>query len=167
MSARETVCAVLLFQQIRQMFHSSFWKIDSSAGLEDSSHNNWLHMCNNCLYILDTKQCSLGSEKKTFGRILVSTNLWIKMDCSIPKIDVCKLQSKQECIPVGCVSPAAVAVGRGRGRLHQAPPRTMHPPGPCTPPVDRHTPVNILPCPKLRLRAVITIMQFRRWGSQL
>ena len=29
-----------------------------------------------------------------------------------------------------------------------APPGTMHPP------VDRHTPVNILPCPKLRLRAV-------------
>ena len=25
-----------------------------------------------------------------------------------------------------------------------------------TPPVDRHTPVNILPCPKLRLRAVKT-----------
>ena len=32
-------------------------------------------------------------------------------------------------------------------------------PGGCTwsgtPPVDRHTPVNILPCPKLRLRAVM------------
>ena len=63
MSARETVCAVLLFQQIREMFHSSFWKIDSSAGLEDSSHNNSLHVCNNCLYILNTKQCSLGSKK--------------------------------------------------------------------------------------------------------
>ena len=38
------------------------------------------------------------------------------------------------------------------GGLHQAPsPRPgTHPP----PPVDRHTPVNILPCPKLRLRAV-------------
>ena len=47
---------------------------------------------------------------------------------------------KQECIPVGCVPPAAVAVGGSP---------------PCTPPVDRHTPVNILPCPKLRLRAVI------------
>ena len=35
-----------------------------------------------------------------------------------------------------CVPPAEVAVG-GRGV-----------------PVDRHTPVNILPCPKLRLRAV-------------
>ena len=71
---------------------------------------------------------------------------------------------KQGCIPVGCVPPAAVAVGR-RGGLHNeppgtmhlpldhappgpcTPPKTMHPPGPCTPsptpPVDRHTPVNI------------------------
>ena len=40
----------------------------------------------------------------------------------------------------------------------QAPPWEQTPragtPGPVTPPVDRHTPVNILPCPKLRLRAV-------------
>ena len=82
-------------------------------------------------------------------------------------------QSKQECIPVGYVPPAAVAV-RGSppctpppGTMH--PPRTMYLPGPCTPsvpcppryhahpPVDRHTPVNILPCPKLRLRAVTNI----------
>ena len=27
-------------------------------------------------------------------------------------------------------------------------------PGQVLPPVDRHTPVNILPCPQLRLRAV-------------
>ena len=37
-------------------------------------------------------------------------------------------------------------------------PGTMQPPGTMLPhphpPVDRHTPVNILPCPKLRLRAV-------------
>ena len=98
---------------------------------------------------------------------------------------------RQECIPVGCVLPAAVAIW---GALHQAPPgpgtpqdqtpqdqasplwdqappRTRHPPGtrppgtrdpgtrhplgPGTPLVDRHTPVNILPCPKLRLWAVI------------
>ena len=74
---------------------------------------------------------------------------------------------QQECIPVGCVTPAAVAV---RGGLNQAPcppqdqappPETRHPPGtrhpppgPGTPTVDRHTPVNILPCPKLRLRVV-------------
>ena len=59
---------------------------------------------------------------------------------------------KQECMPVGCVPPAAVAV---RGGLHQAPPRIRHPPGDqALPTVDRHTPVNILPCPKLRLRAV-------------
>ena len=34
---------------------------------------------------------------------------------------------KQECIPVGCVPPAAVAV---RGGLHQAPPRDQAP-SPC------------------------------------
>ena len=33
------------------------------------------------------------------------------------------------------------------GTMHPPPPGTMHPPGPCTPPVDRHMPVNILPCP--------------------
>ena len=53
---------------------------------------------------------------------------------------------QQECIPVGCVPPAAVAVRRG------SPPGS--PPGSRHPPVDRHTPVNILPCPKLRLWAV-------------
>ena len=62
------------------------------------------------------------------------------------------------------------------GGLHQAPPWDQAPPGPSTspelgtprpgtpqtrhpsaqaPPVVRHTPVNILPCPKLRLRVVI------------
>ena len=83
---------------------------------------------------------------------------------------------QHECIPVGCVPPAAVAVG-GRG-LYQGPllrsrhppdqtpmsqapppPGSRHPPRPdppeqAPPLVDRHTPVNILPCPKLRLRAV-------------
>ena len=105
---------------------------------------------------------------------------------------------QQECIPVGCVPPAAVDV-RGVSPCtprvdprEQTPPGIMHPlgadtphpsgtmhttlpwdhahhpPGPCTPlgadtpwtmhppPMDRHTPVNILPCPKLRLRAVIS-----------
>ena len=33
-------------------------------------------------------------------------------------------------------------------------PSTRHHTGPGTPLVDRHTPVNLLPCPKLRLRAV-------------
>ena len=32
-----------------------------------------------------------------------------------------------------------------------------------TPTVDRHTPVNILPCPKLRLRAVINRNANSRW----
>ena len=41
----------------------------------------------------------------------------------------------QECIPVGCVPPAAVAVPGG---LHQAPPGSRHPPGPG--PSDRHNP---------------------------
>ena len=41
-----------------------------------------------------------------------------------------------------------------RGSRHHPPP-TADTPGAYIPPVDRHTPVNILPCPKLRLRAVI------------
>ena len=61
---------------------------------------------------------------------------------------------KQECIPVGCVPPAAVAVGREVSTRHpqdhaplwdHAPPGTMHPhppdqapPGPCTPPGTMH-----------------------------
>ena len=40
------------------------------------------------------------------------------------------------------------------------------PPG-VEPPVDRHTPVNILPCPKLRLRAVKTPKQTTRWQGQI
>ena len=114
----------------------------------------------------------------------------------------CDCNNKQECIPVGCVPPAAVAVGgRGPGQfplnsplgvgLDQIPlnfplgcgpgdppepgnPPQAHPPGPGTPqdqatprpgiprgqaPLPRtesQTPVKKLPCPKLRLRAVIT-----------
>ena len=59
---------------------------------------------------------------------------------------------EQECIPVGCFPPAAVAVPDGG--LHQAPPpppeeahpreeatppRRKHPPGGSTPPVNRMT----------------------------
>ena len=60
---------------------------------------------------------------------------------------------------MGCVPPAAVAV---RGGLHQAPPGAADPPDQAppnqAPPLwtDTHL-VNILPCPKLRLRAVIMI----------
>ena len=64
------------------------------------------------------------------------------------------MQFQQECIPVGCVPPAAVAV-REVSTIH--PPGTMHTPreqAAPPPPVDRHMPVNILPCPKLGLRAV-------------
>ena len=39
-----------------------------------------------------------------------------------------------------------------------APHQDQTPPGAGTPPVDRHAPVNILPCPKLRLRAVMNIL---------
>ena len=63
-------------------------------------------------------------------------------------------ESEQECIPVECIPPAAVAVQEGG--LHQAPPRgpdppgpgsplgtrpprTRQPPGDQTPPVDRMT----------------------------
>ena len=77
-------------------------------------------------------------------------------------------QFKQECISVGCVPPAAVAVWGGfstRYPPRTRPPRDQNPRGqnplgagtpmgPGTPAVNRHTPVNILPCPKLRLRAV-------------
>ena len=69
--------------------------------------------------------------------------------------------TKQECIPVGCVPPAAVAVGGSppappdQAPQEQAPPWDQAPHSGPDPPVDRHTPVNILPCPKLRLRAVI------------
>ena len=81
-----------------------------------------------------------------------------------------KITTKQECIPVGCVPSAAVAVGEG---LHQAPPQDQAPSG-SRPPQSRpppeqtpreqtpppgadppwHTLMKILPCPELRLRAV-------------
>ena len=53
---------------------------------------------------------------------------------------------KQECIPVGCVPPAAVAV---RGGLHQAPPGPGTPPGSRPPSLwtESQTPVKISPCP--------------------
>ena len=47
--------------------------------------------------------------------------------------------NKQECIPVGCVVPTAVAV---QGGLHQAPPGSRHPPGPGSPPGSRHPPTT-------------------------
>ena len=95
-----------------------------------------------------------------------------------------KKLDRQECIPVGCVPPAALAIPGG---LHQAPPRAdtpweqtigtdppnpdqapgsrphqSRPPGPGNSPCEQnswHTLVKILPCPKLRLRAPI------RWSS--
>ena len=79
---------------------------------------------------------------------------------------------KQECIPVGCVPPAAVAVGC----LHQdqtpppqdhAPPRdqALPPPGPGTPPPDqappgtRHPPDQAPPCGQTDTCKHITLPQ--------
>ena len=63
--------------------------------------------------------------------------------------------NKQECIPVECVPPALYRK-RGRGgslswgwSLSRGVSVRENP----LPPVDRQTPVKILPCPKLRLRA--------------
>ena len=53
---------------------------------------------------------------------------------------------KPECIPVGCIPPAAVAAS-GSGRFYHTP---FH----LSPQVDRQTPMKILTCPKLRLRVV-------------
>ena len=131
-------------------------------------------------------------------------------DMTVPQVDhfhLINLDKKQECIPVGCVPPAAVADGGGVSTRHPpdqplppdqalqeqthhpragpprpgtpqtrpspeqaplplgadtlpgpGPPPDQGPPGPGNvPPVDRHTPVNILPRPKLRSRAVITL----------
>ena len=40
------------------------------------------------------------------------------------------IQSKQECIPIGCVPPTAVAITGGLySPWEQAPPRSRHPPG--------------------------------------
>ena len=57
------------------------------------------------------------------------------------------LQGKQECIPVGCVPPAAVAVTGGGGSPHRCPgpdnpPGTRHLTGIGHPLVDRHTRVK-------------------------
>ena len=54
---------------------------------------------------------------------------------------------KQGCIPVGCVPPTLYHTGGGLcpgGILCQGDPS----------PMDRQTPVKVLPCLKLRLRAV-------------
>ena len=58
---------------------------------------------------------------------------------------------KPECIPVGCIPPAAAAVS-GSGDFYHTPPFTTQHPSLHTP--SRQTPVKILTCPKLRLRAV-------------
>ena len=83
-------------------------------------------------------------------------NSW-KKECSEGLITVffenvtsAQIFCKQECIPVGCVPSAAVTVSQGSASLHagiptpldHATPRDQAPPGPGTPPVDRHTPAK-------------------------
>ena len=93
-----------------------------------------------------------------FGIFLDQYSSWKTVECR-----ELKKYFEQECIPVGCVPPAAVAV---RGGLHRAHPPTRHPPVPGTlPPVDRHTPVNILHCSKLRLRAVKILKRLSRYHA--
>ena len=63
------------------------------------------------------------------------------------------------CLPGGCVQGVFVCRGVLRGL-----PRGCTPPAHCMlgyphPPVDRQTPVKILPCPKLRLRALTSFIQ--------
>ena len=59
--------------------------------------------------------------------------------------------------PPGTRQPPEPGTPWTRHPPEQAPPGPGTPQGPCTPPVDRHTPVNILPCPKLRLQVVIIL----------
>ena len=54
-----------------------------------------------------------------------------KFDVLQKEILQMQFQFQQECIPVGCLPPAAVAVPGG---LHQAPPLDQAPPGPGNPP---------------------------------
>ena len=59
-----------------------------------------------------------------------------KFDVLQKEILQMQFQFQQECIPVGCLPPAAVAVPGG---LHQAPPLDQAPPGPGNPPGTRNT----------------------------
>ena len=52
---------------------------------------------------------------------------------------------EQECIPVGCVPPAAVAV---TGGVSTSPPRSRHPPAPDPPPLGTGTPLGTRPPPR-------------------
>ena len=104
-----------------------------------------------------------------------------KMTNDPSKHNINKIYFKQDWIPVGCVPPArwpylpacsapgvsapgGICSGGGGGGVCSGGGCLLRGvylvPGGCTwsgtPPVDRHSPVNILPCPKLRLRAVIT-----------
>ena len=104
-----------------------------------------------------------------YCRLLLASTFQRNLTISTRKLD---LILKQECIPVGCVPPAAVTVG-GIG-FHQVPPPPTSPPQDQAPPPrpyppgtgppgtrhprgqnSWHTLLKILTCPKLRLRAVI------------
>ena len=59
----------------------------------------------------------------------------------------------QKCIPVGCVPPALYLQGVSVTETPQTETPWIESPPP-TQPVGRQTPVELLPFPKLRLRAV-------------
>ena len=65
-----------------------------------------------------------------------------KFDVLQKEILQMQFQFQQECIPVGCVPPAAVAVPLG---LHQAPPLDQAPLWTRQPPGTRHPPGSRLP----------------------
>ena len=72
----------------------------------------------------------------------------------------------QGCLPKGCTSSGPEGRHPPRPKRQTPPPHCMlgyTPPTHCMsvhPPVDRQTPVKILPCPKLRLRPVIILCNY-------
>ena len=108
--------------------------------------------------------------------ILVFKNFYFQI-VGLPTGTVCfctYMIGIQECIPVGYVPVTAVAVPRGGG-LHQAlPPQGPGTPPPPPPPRGQnswHTLLKILPCPKLRLRAVNIAQMYTKflfsWDSEI
>ena len=102
---------------------------------------------------------SLASYQKRFRHIWLLQRL---LDLMITRMHSSRMSTVR--------SSSRSGAGSTRHPPDQAPPRdqtpprtrhppTRHPPGSdtTTPAVDRQTPVNILPCPKLRLRAVINV----------
>ena len=138
---------------IPEMLRSS-WLTDLSLGERGGSFDSALALDDDTL-CSSLKLRLLNSPTRFFGFTLTAGNVY---------------KIKQECIPVGCVPPAAVAASVGsqpdplppeQAPPGASPPPDQAPPAPGSPPVDRHTPLNILPCPKLRLQAVTRIHSSR------